>query len=989
MSYACGRLEIDLCRRELRADGVVVPMGVRAFDCLDALIRSAGRLVTKDELMGAVWPDTRVEPNTLQVHISALRNALGPDRDLVRTVSGRGYRLVGAWIAVRQTEAPGFGGRAEARRDPTVPTDQGIGGPRFSLSNSAAANLRLPSDLMRLSNERAHNLPVRVARSGGRDGAARAISAQLATGRFVSVVGPGGIGKTTVAIMVGHALLEAFDGAVQFVDLGPVSDPSLVPSAVASTLGVAIHADDPNGGITAFLRGRQMLLILDSCEHVVETAAALAETIYREAPRVRILTTSRETLRVEGEHVHTLLPLECPPEDIGLTAAEALNFSAVQLFVERAAAVDNSFRLTDADAPVVARMCRTVDGVALAIEFAAGRAGVFGVQETARLLDGRFRLLWQGRRTALPRHRTLAAALDWSHALLTEAERIVLRRLSIFAGVFVGLEPALAVAVDEKLKQGQVIDAIDGLVAKSLVASDFTGPVARYRLLDTTRAYAAGKLADAGEAGMAARRHAAWFRDFLASENSAAAEHSGSAAAAVDHVANVRAALEWSFGAGDMELATALAAAAAQLFLRLSLLTECHRWTERAIAVLDERARGTHREMELQASLAVSSMFIRGNDQSVHAAFERSLAIAEDTGDLERQVQLLALLNILHMRLGEFRAALAYGQRCQAAAVRLGDAAAIAAATGLVGSDLLELGSNTEALRLLTAGLQPVPAQKRGREINLGYNYRGHAMITLATAHWFRGHADQAMEVAAQTVEETARLGHPTGLCLALLYGATVLMWAREYTRAEQYIEPFIDHARRHSMTPHVASGLGMMGEIAIFRDGRVEEGVAALRQSLATLHQDRYAMRLAIFSASLAEGLGRMGRFDDAIATIDEAISRAERFGSLLAMPEMLRVKGDILAAMPGAAPLDAEPVLLRSLHLARSQPSLSLELRTAMSLARLWKRQDRVGEAERLLAPVYGRFTQGFGTADLLSAKRLLEVLGGAEPTAEAPPS
>jgi predicted ATPase/DNA-binding winged helix-turn-helix (wHTH) protein len=985
MLYACGRLAIDLDRRELRADGGVVPLGVRAFDSLEVLVRSAGRLVTKDEFLGAVWPGEHVEPNTLQVHISALRNALGPDRDLLRTVSGRGYRLLGAWSEVRQHEAGISGGRDIPRGDEPVQTGQGIGDPPVAILDRAAGDSRLPSDLMRLSSERAHNLPVRGARSVGRDDTVRALSAQLETGRFVSVIGPGGIGKTTVAVMVGHTLLEAFDGAVQFIDLGPVSDRSLVASAVASTLGLAIHADEPISAITTFLRDRRILLILDSCEHLVETAAALAEAIYQEAPRVRILTTSCEALRVAGEHVHVLLPLECPPENPGLTATEALTWSAVQLFVERAVAVDNAFRLTDTDAPVVAEMCRTVDGLALAIEFAAGRAGVFGVQETARLLEGRFRLLWQGRRTALPRHRTLAATLDWSHALLTDAEQIVLRRLSIFAGVFVGLEPAQAVA-GEGLKPGQVIDAIDGLVAKSLVTPDFTGPVARYRLLDTTRAYAAGKLADAGEGGVTGRRHAIWFRDFLESENGAAAEQSGPVAAG-DHIANVRVALEWSFGDGDMELATALAAAAAPLFLRLSLLTECQRWTERAIAALDERARGTRREMELQASLAVSSMFISGNDESVRIAFERSLAIAEDAADLERQVQLLALLNILHRRLGDFRAALAYGQRCETVAARLGDAAAIAAATGLVGSDLLELGRNAEALRLLTAALRPVPTRQRGHEVNLGYNYRGHAMITLATAHWFRGHADLAREVAAQTVEETARLGHPTGLCLALLYGATTLMWARDYTRAEQYIEPFIDHARRHSMTPHVASGLGMKGEIALFRDGRVEEGVVALRQSLATLHQYRYAMRLAIFSTSLAEGLGLMGRYDDAITTIEAAMSRAERFGSLLAMPEMLRVKGDIVASMPGAAPLAAETVLLESLRLARSQPSLALELRTAMSLARLWRRQGRTEEAERLLAPVYCRFTEGFATADLRAAKRLLKELGGADRTPEGP--
>jgi predicted ATPase len=839
---------------------------------------------------------------------------------------------------------------------------------------------------MRFNDERAHNLPVRVARSVGREDTVRTISAQLATGRFVSVTGPGGIGKTTVAIMVGHALLDAFDGAVQFIDLGPVGDPSLVPSAVASTLGLAIRAEDPISGITAFLRDRQMLLILDSCEHLVETAAALAERIYHEAPRVQILTTSREALRVAGEHVHMLLPLECPPENPGLTAAGALAFSAVQLFVERAAAVDNTFRLTDDEAPIVAEMCRTVDGVALAIEFAAGRAGVFGVRETARLLDGRFRLLWQGRRTALPRHRTLAAALDWSHALLTEAERIVLRRLSIFVGVFVGLEPAQAVAADDGLNQEQVIDAIDGLVAKSLIAPDFTGPVARYRLLDTTRAYASAKLADVGETGLAAKRHALWFRDFLARENAAAVERQG-AASAGDHVANVRAALEWSFGDGDMELATSLAARAAPLFLRLSLLDECHRWTERAIAALDPRSRGTSREMDLQASLAVSSMFTRGNDDSVRIAFERGLAIAEDIGNLERQVQLLALLNILQMRLGDYRAALSYGERCESAAVRLGDQTAILAAKGLIGSDLNELGRNAEAQQLLTAALQPVPAQKRGGEINLGYNYRGHTMISLALTLWFRGYADQALEVAAQTVEETAQLGHPTGLCLALLYSATVMMWARDYARAEQHIEPFIEHAKRHSLVPHVASGLGMKGEIAIFRDGRVEEGVTALRQSLETLSQNRYAMRLAIFSSSLTEGLTLLGRFDDAITTIDTAMLRAERFGALVHMPEMLRIKGEILASIPGAGHVEAETEFLRSLRLAGTQSSLSLELRTAMSLARFWKQHGRVGEAERVLAPVYGRFTEGFATADLRAAKRLLEELGGPERTVEDP--
>ena len=185
-------------------------------------------------------------------------------------------------------------------------------------------------------------------------------------------------------------------------------------------------------------------------------------------------------------------------------------------------------------------------------------------------------------------------------------------------------------------------------------------------------------------------------------------------------------------------------------------------------------------------------------------------------------------------------------------------------------------------------------------EIHLGYNYRGHARISLALTLWFTGYADQAVRVAVQTVEEAAATRHPTGLCLALLYAASVLMWARDYGRAEHHIEAFIEHAYRHSLTPYIASGLGMKAEIALFR-GHAQDGVNTLRRSLEALRQDRSSMRIAIFSTSLAEGLRSLGQFDEAVETIEAEMRRAERFGDLVAMPEMLRVKGEILASMPG----------------------------------------------------------------------------------------
>jgi tetratricopeptide (TPR) repeat protein len=398
---------------------------------------------------------------------------------------------------------------------------------------------------------------------------------------------------------------------------------------------------------------------------------------------------------------------------------------------------------------------------------------------------------------------------------------------------------------------------------------------------------------------------------------------------------------------------------------------------ELAIAALDHRWQGTHREMELQASLGVSLMFTKGNRESVRTAFGRSLTIAEAIGSLDRQVQLLSLLNIFYLRLGDYRTAFVHAERANSAAQQCGDHALIAATSGLIGSNLNLLGRNAEALQRLTDALRYEGGEGRKIGIHLGYNYRGHARISLALTLWFTGHADQAVRVAAQTVEEAAATRHPTGLCLALLYAASVLMWARDYGRAEHHIEAFIEHAHRHSLTPYIASGLGMKAEIALFR-GHAQDGVNTLRRSLEALRQDQYSMRIAIFSTSLAEGLRSLGQFDEAVETIDAEIRRAERFGDLVTMPEMLRVKGEILASMPGTEHHQAEAVLLQSLELAQSQSALSLELRAAMSLARERSRNGTGQDYVRKLASVYGRFTEGFGTPDMRSARRMLDAVG-----------
>jgi predicted ATPase/DNA-binding winged helix-turn-helix (wHTH) protein len=492
-----GQFRLYATQRLLEKVGNPIHLSARALDILIVLVERAGEVVSKKNLMARVWPDVTVDEGNLRFHIAALRRALEDGQSgarYVTTIAGRGYCFV---APISRSNAP------------SPPTAEAP------------------------FTDQSHKLPTSLKRMVGRNETVETISAHLLAERFVTIVGPGGIGKTTVAVSVVHALLENFDGAVHFFDLGPLNDPLLVPSAVASMLGLLVQSNDPIPSLISFLRDKRVLVLLDSCEHVIETAAALTERIFEGAPQVHILATSRESLRVEGEHVYQLSPLDIPPDDTGLTAERALTFPAVQLFVERVAASGQPFELTDSDAPIVGTICRKLDGIALAIELAAGRVSAYGIQKTATLLDTRFRLLWHGRRTALPRHQTLSATLDWSYDLLTELERAILRRLSVFVGFFT-LEGAQSVAAGDDIAGAHVVAVVSSLVAKSLAATDNTCcGTTRYRLLDTTRAYVLGKLIDSGDADKTARRHALYFCEFLERNDSdalAASEIKGNSA---------------------------------------------------------------------------------------------------------------------------------------------------------------------------------------------------------------------------------------------------------------------------------------------------------------------------------------------------------------------------------------------------------------------------------------------------------------------------
>jgi predicted ATPase/DNA-binding winged helix-turn-helix (wHTH) protein len=936
-----GFFSLVASERLLTREGAPVELGARALDILIALVSRPNEVVSKKELLARVWPDVNVEENSLRFHIVSLRKALGDGKDGARyitTLPGRGYCFV-----------------APISRS----SDQG------DVIAAVAANFPYA------------NLPARLMRMVGRDDDVLKVSTQLSASRFVTIVGPGGVGKTTVAITVGHHLIEAFAGVMLFVDLGMLGDPKLVATALASMLGLSVQSDDVMPNLIAHLRNKRILLIFDTCEHLIEAVANLAADIVAAAPDVHILATSREALQVEGEQVYKLDALACPPDDPKLTVAALQKFPATQLFVERAAASGARLDLNDADAAIVVSICRKLDGVALSIELAARRVETYGLQQTAALLDQRLTLLWVGPRTAPARQKTLHATLDWSYGLLSEVERVVLRRLAVFVGHFT-LDAALAVVTSAAVDQSAVFGAIDSLVAKSMVATRPIGAMVRYRLLDTTRAYALEIPVDEAERADLAVRHATYFRRWL-EQNGTEWSTLSTGTERAPHFAglnNARAALEWCFSAdGDAEIGIGLAAAAAPVLLAMSLVPECHRWSERAILALDDGTRGGVEEMHLQAGLGISWMHMHGESEAARAALNRSLAIAEECGGLLNQVGMLGMLHMFHFRSGDFKTALRYAERSRAVAGTIEDSAANALAHSIWGRSLHLMGDLGGARAALEACLQYWSRSQR-TTIYLAYDRHYRAGTALARTLWLQGHPAQAVERAHQTIRDAERMDHSASLAVVLAWAPSVFLWTGDLRSAEQFIDSSLSHAESNSLEPLVAVGRCRKAELAIHR-GDAREGVKNLRASLEKIHAVRYELFTTEFDISFVQGLAAIGQVAEGIAHIDNTIRRVETNGDFCYMPELLRVKGRVFLSKPQPSIDDAEKCYTQSLEWSRRQGARAWELRTATDMAALFADQGRTDSARDVLQPIFEQFVEGSDTADLKAAERVLATL------------
>jgi predicted ATPase/DNA-binding winged helix-turn-helix (wHTH) protein len=917
-----------------------VRIGSRALELLIVLVENAGQFVSNDDIVQRVWPTTVVVEGNLRVHIAGLRKALGDGRDGRRYIvnaPGKGYSFV-VPVERRQAHAP--------PRPSTAP----------------AASGRLPALLNRVI---------------GQEVTIASVRALLASQRLVTLIGTGGIGKTSVALTVAGSLAGQGAGrdGVHFVDLASVAGGDLVPSAVAAALGLASVAQDPVPSLLSFLQERALLIVLDNCEHVVAAVAALAEQLLRGAPQVRVLATSREPLRAQGEWVHRLSPLRLPPASAGLSVEQAMGFAGVELFVERLSAARDGFVLVEADVAAVVALCRRLDGLPLAIELAAARAGAIGLRPVASALNDSLSLLSKGQRTAIDRHQTLHATLDWSFRLLSACEQRVLTRLSVFAGAFT-LASACSVArpldSEAALDHAALVAAILELVDKSLLSADVSGEHAFFRLLETTRTYALEGLQGGPEAQAIRRRHAAHCLELLVEAD--ADWRSAPLDRWLDsygrRIDDVRAALAWSFSdEGDRALGIALTAKSALLFFQLSLADEFRRHAEQAMPVVQAIA-GVEPRWEFELNVVYGHMLYHtvGLPPEREQALERSRRLAEQIGDPRLQALASSTNWMAAYQTAQPQLMLEHAQRYEALTAGETDPSWTHMRDRMKAPAFHFLGDQVSARACCERGLSIEgivrPPFVSGSQINL----RVSMGTILARVLWVQGLPDQAEVVTRRTIDAAVQDGE--SVALAFLLGITacpLALWTGDLALARERVILLREHTRKHALNSWRNYAIAFEGVL-----DALERGTDAAVPTLALpgVPTPPLVELLATLHPRLAGA---------------QAVQRAEAGLCGWCRAEVARAQGVHLLPTD----LDgAEAKFQQARDWARQDGAPAWELRAATSLARVWVDRRRAGDAVELLAPLLDRMAEGFQTIDYLSAmatqRAALALMGAAAPPA-----
>ena len=914
-----GPFRVLRSRRILLEGDRQVRLSSRAFDVLLALIDRAGEVVDKRDLIAAVWPNTVVEETNLRVHITTLRRALGDqeaDGHYIVNVPGRGYSFAGTLI-----------------REPDEP-----------------ASTQLPV------RERGSALPASLTRMVGREPILTTLVEVVPVRRLVTLVGVGGVGKSTLALEVAKRLSGEFPDGAHFIHLAAIANSALVMATVATELGLTLSNEDPPASLTAFLKQKRVLLVLDNCEHVIGAVAQLAETLLRGTDRLSILATSREPLGAEGEWQTRLQPLDIPPLDC-TSAAQARRYSAVEVFVERAATRGAAFTLTDANARFLCEICRRLDGIPLALELVAARLDRLGIQDLATRLNDRFLLSAGGRRTAAPRHQTMRAALEWSHELLDENERIALRRLSAFKGAFT-VDSAIALVARTPLSDQGAFDAVMSLTEKSLVTTEVNEQIARHRLLHTTRAYAGERLSESSDTPAIWRWHAQHHWDVLRTAESEweTLQRTAWVRKYASIIDDVRAALDWAFSAdGDVVLGAEITLAAVPFGFQMALQDEFRERLETALRLLSESGPADATLLS-RLSEAWKLLSLDARRLNPAAAPEVAAPLPAQTGEDSLPGQTLVNAAILEIEAGRYTQAVSRARQMTEVAQRSGQSMALLLSERLMAQVLHFNGQHDEARVLAQQVLQQADKAIPLAYQPLAVDRRVSMRIVLARIAWMEGSFHRARQIVDQGLEYAAD-DSPFSLCQALALAACpIAFWQGDYPRARSLAARLVEEASRYRMGYWHTYGEWYT------RAGAMQESNPA---------------PVGDFPLS--------GLLLDTLLTIDpqcvpvRSRSPAGAIPASWCAPELLRIQGENLLRNGTATDASrAEQSLVKALDLARAQGALGWQLRAATSLASLWREAGRIEAAREVLSAARAAIKQEHDSRDMIRARELHDRLG-----------
>jgi predicted ATPase/DNA-binding winged helix-turn-helix (wHTH) protein len=919
---AFGPFQLHRSPRMLYHGGDHVRLGGRAIDLLVALVERAGEVVSRAELERQVWPYSVVEDSSLRVHIAALRRALGDGIGAARYIAnipGRGYSFV-AEVGARYP-APRAGEQAGAALEP-------------------------------------RQLPTRLNTIVGRDQAVAAIARDLGARRLATIVGHGGMGKTALALAVAHQIQKDYADGACFVDLAPVTDPALLATVLASALGITLFGENILSNLAIWLGPRRMLLVIDNCEHLIDAATALVHHILHAAPGIDVLATSREPLDAEGEWVHRLKPLASPPDGIEIDCAAALAYPAVRLLVDRAMASADGFALTDDNlAPAIA-LCQRLDGVPLAIEFAAARIGLLGVQGVVAQLDDRLRLLGTGRRTALPRHRTLRALLDWSYDLLAPGDQRILRCCGIFHGTF-AFDSAVAILADATMDATEVQVRLLGLVRKSLLVAETDAPEVTLGLLSITRAYALTLLHADPAFDTIAERHAQHMvalmarceADWEVLPGAVWRNRYGHA------MRNVRGALDWAFGPGGnpalgVRLCGAMMLQIARLFSDEELRA-CARQARDAI-LAGTPAAPLHR-MRIDIILADTTAHGAATGPALPASYAGALEQGEREGNAAAQCEALFQIGTHYFGAGDYRAMRQMTDRLSQLAAEAGLEAAMVVGDRMGAQAAHFLGDHAHAATL-AARVFAQPGVVLPVALSSPVDRAVSMRIVQARILWMQGCGGRAAVLAAECLVLAARDVTPISLAHALgLAAIPIALWRGDHVAACGAVDRLAAHAERHAMA-YWAGWARHFRRVLALRDGSLSPA-AMPPLPMDTLQADH----CVTFAPQL-----------HAPATL----ARTTEGRVLWCAPEVWRVQGERLLAGDGDEDTAAERWFLQGLELARRQGAWSWVLRCACSLARLRCIQGRPEAAVALLAPLLDELPGDTDSLEIRAAREIIDL-------------